>query len=71
MQYFYLVCVHYDECCYPEKVFLQRIKAVKYGRKLATKLAMDGNYEVVLYRQPITETGSLKRVATLEPYKNL
>ena len=67
-QYFYLVAYRYDECTIPCKVFLQEYEAVRWGRKEATKLQEDPNYEVVLYRQEITRTGELKQVKTLKPY---
>jgi hypothetical protein len=67
-QYFYLVAYHYDEYTVPCKVFLQEHDAIRWGRKEATKLQEDSNYEVVLYRQEITRTGELKQVKSLKPY---
>jgi len=69
MQYFYLVSVNYDESTSPLKIFLQEKEAIRWGRREATKLADDGNYEVVLSRQPITRKGEIEFVKTLEPYK--
>lgn len=69
MQYFYLVSVNYDESTSPLKIFLQEREAIKWGRREATKLADDGNYEVTLSRQPITRNGEIEFVRTLEPYK--
>lgn len=69
MQYFYLVSVNYDESTSPLKIFLQEREAIRWGRREATKLADDGNYEVVLSRQPITRNGEIEFVKTLKPYK--
>lgn len=72
MQYFYLVCTVLDETCCPRKVFMQEHQAVRWGRRLATKIKDDDFYwcmEVVLYRQPIATVGELEYVKTLEPYK--
>lgn len=68
MQYFYLVSVNYDESTSPLKIFLQEREAIRWGRREATKLADDGNYEVTLSRQPITRNGEIELVRTLEPY---
>ena len=68
MQYFYLVSVNYDESTSPLKIFLQEREAIRWGRREATKLADDGNYEVTLSRQPITRNGEIELVKTLEPY---
>lgn len=69
MQYFYLVVTIYDESTYPMKIFLQEKQAIKYGRRLASKLQFEGCYEVVLFKQPITAGGVLERVKTLLPFK--
>jgi hypothetical protein len=70
MQYFYLVCIGYDEETWPQKIFLQEEQAVKWGRKNATKDKVERRYvfEYKLYRQPITTNGTLEYVKTLEPY---
>lgn len=69
MQYFYLVVVHFDGSTYPQKIFLQEKQAVKYGRRLASKLQFSGCCEVFLYKQPITATGELETVRELPPFK--
>lgn len=69
MQYFYLISVNYNESTSPLKIFLQEREAIKWGRREATKLADDGNYEVTLSRQPITKNGEIEYVKTLYPYK--
>ena len=69
MQYFYLIAVNYDESTYPQKIFLQEKQAIKYGRRLASKLQFEGCYEVTLYKQPITTKGELEKVQTLLPFK--
>ena len=70
-QFFFLVVCNYDECTFPEKIFLQEHEAVKWGRKEATRVLKEGfyNYEFVLYKQEIARTATLKRVKTLEPYE--
>lgn len=68
MQYFYLVSVNYDESTSPLKIFLQEREAIRWGRREATKLTDDGNYEVTLSKQPITRNGEIEFVRTLEPY---
>lgn len=73
MQYFYLVVCTYDECTVPRKIFLQRMAAIRWGRREATKKLLetgDTNYEFRLYRQEITATGELEWVKgkRLEPY---
>ena len=72
-QYFYLVVCNYDECTYPEKIFLQELDAITWGRRQATKTleeTKDYNYIYVLYKQEITKTGviDLKNGKTLKPY---
>lgn len=69
MQYFYLVVVNYDESTFPKKIFLQENQAIQWGRRKATQLFYEGNYEVALYKQEITRMGTLQFVKTLEPYK--
>lgn len=72
MRQFYLVCVNYDESTYPQKIFLQEHEAITWGRRAATKNAVDPNgnpmYEYVLFRQEIARMGMLERVKTLYPY---
>ena len=72
-QYFYLVCINYDECTFPKKIFLQEDEAITWGRREATKNATDpeGNpmYEYVMYKQEISRTGMLTGGKTLYPYK--
>ena len=70
-QFFYLVVANYDECTFPQKIFLQEYEAVRYGRTQATMAIKAGclEYEYVLYKQEITRNGKLERVKTLEPYK--
>lgn len=67
MQYFYLIVI-YDEVnefpFKPIKIFLQKEKAIKYGRKLASK------YKVSLYRQSITTTGILEFVSHLKSFES-
>jgi hypothetical protein len=71
-QFFYLVVVNYDECTFPQKVFLQELEATRWGRKEATKAEKEGAlYEYVLYKQEITRTGKLERVKTLKPYPDM
>lgn len=67
-QYFYLIACCYGECTIPCKIFLQEHEAIRWGRKEATMLQKDPNYEFVLYKQEITRTGDLKPVKTLKPY---
>ena len=73
MQYFYLVVYTYDECTVPRKIFLQRVQAVRWGRREATKKLLetgDTNYKFKLYRQEITTSGELMWVKgqELNPY---
>lgn len=70
-QYFYLVASEYDECTFPNKIFLQEHEAVQWGRRQATIAQKEGwiGCEYTLYKQEITRTGTLHRVKTLEPYK--
>lgn len=70
-QYFYLVAHRYDECTYPDKIFLQEHEAIRWGRKEATRIlqeTQDSNYEYILYKQEITRTGELHPVKSLKPY---
>ena len=71
MNYFYLVVWNYDELTFVRKIFLNKKEAIKYGRAQATQAQLEGwiYAEYVLYRQPITKTGTLERVCTLEPFK--
>ena len=66
MQYFYLVAhtIVGDDLCI-DKIFLQKSKAIKWGRALATKYP---DYSVELYRQPILETGVIEYVKLLQPF---
>lgn len=71
MQYYYLVCTNFDETTAPRKIFLQEQQAITWGRRLATRLAKDefyANFDVALYKQPITRSGELKFVRSLAPY---
>lgn len=65
-QYFYVIC----HCCVGDdfnvdKVFLQEYEAIKWGRRLATKMP---EYSVYLYKQEITRTATLKFSKHLQPY---
>ena len=66
-QYVYLVCKSYDEQTTPVKCFLQKLDAIKYGRKLATQ-EQDDNISYELYRQEMTRTATFEFVKTLTPY---
>lgn len=70
-QFFYLVCINYDESTYPQKIFLQEQEAISWGRREATKALKEGycNYEYVLYEQVISRTGLLRKVRPLLPFK--
>lgn len=73
MQYYYLVCTNFDETTAPRKIFLQEQQAITWGRRLATRLAKDdfyANFDVALYKQPITRSGELTLVKNLAPYKD-
>lgn len=69
-QYFYLVCINYDEQTWPQKIFMQEHQAVRWGRAEATKNIAEGylDYEYILCRQPITRKGKLEYVKSLEPF---
>lgn len=69
-QYFYLVCINYDESTYPQKIFLQEQEAITWGRREATKSLKEGYccHEYVLFKQEISRRGVLQRVKTLLPF---
>ena len=68
-QYFFLVCVEYDESTTPNKITLNELEAVRYGRRLANRF-IDSATQVGLYKQEIARTATIKRIKTLEPYNN-
>lgn len=67
-QYFYLIAhtVVGDDLCI-DKIFLQKSKAVKWGKVLATK---NPSYSVGLYRQAILSNAVVKYVKQLKPFEN-
>lgn len=70
-QYFYLVVCDYDECTFPQKIFLQEHEAIQWGRRQATKTLLetgDSNYTFKLFRQEINRTDTLEKVKYLKPY---
>ena len=70
-QYFYLVCREYDAHIIPQKIFLQKYQAIKWGRKEFSKVlarTQDRNHLYVLYRQEITTNGILEHVRDLSPF---
>lgn len=71
-QFFFLVCMEYDECTIPLKVFLDEYQAISYGRKRATKAEKEGFIatEFSLYKQEITHAGTMSKIKTLDPYKS-
>ena len=66
-QFFYLVAhdIVGDDFV-ADKIFLQEYEAIRWGRNLATK---NPDYNVSLYRQEITRTGTLECIKGLGPYK--
>ena len=69
-QFFFLVCTEYDESTTPNKITLNELEAVRYGRRLATKFAADSpSTQVGLYKQEIARTATITRIKTLEPYE--
>ena len=67
MQYFYIVCHSGDdEIRTNDKVFLQKEKAINWGRKQATKFPANDYW---LQRCPITSTGIVTDYKSLLPFK--
>ena len=66
-QCFYIIAYYLsdDNDLNIQKVFLQEDKAVKYGRKFATKYR---NTNVNLYKQLIATTATVEFVKVLKPF---